>query len=266
MGNEKKHTHFDCLLFDLDDTLYPFSLGIAEACRQNIEEYMVDKLGIDKSIATDLGQTLYRCHGTTMAGLRATGYNFDYDDFHNYVHGRLPYDLLKPNPELREMLLSMPQRKYVFTNADKNHASKALHRMGLEDCFDTVICFETIMGHEGTDMIKKATGKDKRVGRQSLKMVESSTSVAVVCKPEANNTVAAIICKPSPEAMKRAVEIINVDAKRALFFDDSPRNIAAGKAVGLHTVLVGNVTKCEGADYAIANIVDARKEVPIIWD
>lgn len=41
------------------------------------------------------------------------GYEFDNDEFHAYVHGRLPYHLLKPDPVLKNLLLSMPQRKIV---------------------------------------------------------------------------------------------------------------------------------------------------------
>lgn len=99
------------------------------------------------------------------------GYEFDNDEFHEYVHGRLPYEKLKPDPILRNLLLSMPHRKIVcfflqalnhlnsisfsyslfflsshqiFTNADKAHATRALNRLGLEDCFEGIICFETL--------------------------------------------------------------------------------------------------------------------------
>lgn len=44
------------------------------------------------------------------------GYEFDNDEFHAYVHGRLPYDLLKPDPVLRNLLHSMPQQKIVCSN------------------------------------------------------------------------------------------------------------------------------------------------------
>lgn len=44
---------------------------------------------------------------------QALGYEFDNDEYHAYVHGRLPYEKLKPDPVLRNLLLSMPQRKIV---------------------------------------------------------------------------------------------------------------------------------------------------------
>lgn len=44
---------------------------------------------------------------------QAIGYEFDYDDYHSFVHGRLPYDRLKPDPVLRALLQSLPIRKVV---------------------------------------------------------------------------------------------------------------------------------------------------------
>ena len=32
----------------------------------------------------------------------------------------------------------------IFTNADKAHADQVLRKLGLEDCFEGIICFETL--------------------------------------------------------------------------------------------------------------------------
>uniref|UniRef100_A0A7N0UTK2 Uncharacterized protein n=1 Tax=Kalanchoe fedtschenkoi TaxID=63787 RepID=A0A7N0UTK2_KALFE len=217
---------FDCLLFDMDDTLYPLSLGINLACRLNIQEYMLNELQIEESVVPKMCLDLYREHGTTMAGLKVLGYKFDDDDFHAYVHGRLPYHKLKPDPVLRNLLLSMPQRKIIFTNADRAHVGKVLLKLGLEDCFEGVICFETLNPY---------------------------------------NDGSRVLCKPSVEAMKAAIKIANVDAHRILFFDDSARNIASGKEAGMSTVLVGSSRKTEGADFALTSIHNMKEGIPEIW-
>ncbi|KAG5051912.1 hypothetical protein JHK85_004427 [Glycine max] len=63
---------------------------------------------------TELNYPFYKTYGMTMAGLRAIGYDFDYDDFNSFVHGRLPYDvLLKPDHVLRGILQSPLVRKVV---------------------------------------------------------------------------------------------------------------------------------------------------------
>jgi len=104
---------YECLLFDLDDTLYPFSVGINLSCRKNIEDFMWHHLLIEESQIAKMCLDLYKEYGTTMAGLKALGYEFDNDEFHANVHGTLPYHNLRPDPVLRTLLLSIPQRKIV---------------------------------------------------------------------------------------------------------------------------------------------------------
>lgn len=103
---------------------------------------MLNQLGIEVSEVPKMCLDLYKEYGTTMAGLKVSdfkilelpklflytepdkktkteaclqvlGYEFDNDEFHEYVHGRLPYEKLKPDPVLRNLLLSMPHRKIV---------------------------------------------------------------------------------------------------------------------------------------------------------
>ncbi|KAJ8565791.1 hypothetical protein K7X08_008367 [Anisodus acutangulus] len=97
----------------MDDMLYPLSSDDSLACRKNIEEYMLHHLNIEETEVPKMCLELYK-YGTTMEGLKL-GYEFDNDKFHEFVHGRLPYEVLKPDPVLRNLLLSMPQRKiYTF--------------------------------------------------------------------------------------------------------------------------------------------------------
>jgi len=50
----------------------------------------------------------------TRSFMQAVGYEFDNDEYHRYVHGRLPYENLKPDPVLRSLLLGLPLRKLVL--------------------------------------------------------------------------------------------------------------------------------------------------------
>ncbi|XP_050141573.1 suppressor of disruption of TFIIS-like [Malus sylvestris] len=268
---QAQRTKYDCLLFDLDDTLYPYSSGIATACRINIEDYMVEKLGIDRSIIPELGNLLYKNYGTTMAGLRAIGYDFDYDEYHSFVHGRLPYDNIKPDPVLRSLLLNLPYRKIIFTNADKIHAAKALCRLGLEDIFEGIICFETL------NPIHKNTVSDDEddiefVGLSSTTSITSSSQIFDIIghfatpNPTSKLPKTPIVCKPSEDAIERALKIANINPQRTLFFEDSVRNIQAGKRVGLQTVLVGTSQRVKGADFALESIHNLREAIPELWE
>ncbi|PIM97542.1 Haloacid dehalogenase-like hydrolase [Handroanthus impetiginosus] len=247
-------TKYDCLLFDMDDTLYPLSLGINLACRRNIEEYMLHQLHIEEIEVPRMCLDLYKEYGTTMAGLKALGYEFDNDEFHAYVHGRLPYELLKPDPVLRNLLLSMPQQKIIFTNADRAHVAQVLSGLGLEDCFHGVICFETL--NPPSEPVNCINRMDEKLPRSDI---ETKKNKDLSLKTQ-------ILCKPSVEAMEAAIRIANVDPKKTIFFDDSVRNIASGKAAGLHTVIVGRSTLVPGADYALNSIHNIREALPEIWE
>ncbi|RVW18395.1 Uncharacterized protein C24B11.05 [Vitis vinifera] len=211
---------FDCLVFDLDDTLYHSKTGIAEACKRNIEEFLIQKCGFGETKASSLRVELFKNYGSTLAGLRALGYNIDADDYHSFVHGRLPYELIKPDSQLRSLLRSIALRKIV------------LDRLGLQDCFDQIICFETMNPN-----LPKSTRLDEFP----------------------------VILKPSLDAMKIALDAANVNPPRTLFLDDNVRNIAAGKALGLRTVLVGKTMKTKEADYVLETVHNLAQVIPEIW-
>jgi putative hydrolase of the HAD superfamily len=61
---------FDCLIFDLDDTLYSSKIGIAESLRKNIDDFLVEKCGFPESKASTLRVELFKTYGSSLAGLR----------------------------------------------------------------------------------------------------------------------------------------------------------------------------------------------------
>lgn len=259
---------YDCLLFDLDDTLYPLSSGLAAECGKNIKEYMVQKLGIEQSQIVEMSKLLYKNYGTTMAGLRAIGYDFDYDEYHSFVHGRLPYENLKPDPVLRSLLLSLPSRKVIFTNADKIHAATALSKLGLEDCFEGIICFETLNPTHKNTFSEDEDDFGLESSRQITPRTEPFDIIKHFSRLNAGSVLprTPIVCKPSEAAIEKALEIANIDPHRTLFFEDSVRNVQAGKRVGLHTVLVGTSQRIKGADFILESIHNIREAIPELWE
>ncbi|KAF3457156.1 hypothetical protein FNV43_RR01813 [Rhamnella rubrinervis] len=213
---------FDCIVFDLDDTLYPANTGIASALKKNIDDYLVEKFGFSESKASSHRVELFKTYGSTLAGLRALGHDIDADDYH-----RLPYD-----SQLRNLLFSIAQRKIIFTNSDRNHAVKVLERLGLSDCFEQIVCFESMNPN-----LSKSSRPDEFP----------------------------VVLKPSMDAMNIALSLIHVNPRRTLFLDDNVRNIAAARAVGLRTVLVGKTVKTEGADYVLDTINNLGKVIPELW-
>jgi putative hydrolase of the HAD superfamily len=129
---------FTTLFFDLDDTIYPNTNGLWPAIRERMGEYMAERLGLPREQVQGLRRSYYETYGTTLRGLQAH-HQVDADDFLAYVHD-LPLErYLTPDPELRALLLSLPQPKWIFTNADEGHARRVLAVSNLSDCFDGII-------------------------------------------------------------------------------------------------------------------------------
>jgi putative hydrolase of the HAD superfamily len=126
------------LFFDLDDTLYDSSCGLWDAIRLRMGQYMVERLGIPAAEANRLRQEYFTAYGTTLRGLQHHQ-QVDVDEYLAYVHDLPLPEFIQPDPDLRHMLNSLSQRKFIFTNADREHARRVLNTLQLEDCFEAVI-------------------------------------------------------------------------------------------------------------------------------
>ncbi|XP_077240750.1 uncharacterized protein LOC143881525 isoform X2 [Tasmannia lanceolata] len=224
---------YECLLLDMDDTLYPLSSGLNLACRKNIEEYMLQHLQIEETEVPRMCLELYKEYGTTMAGLK------------------------------------------IFTNADEAHVTQVLSRLGLEDCFDGVICFETLnppikLDKNDDKVDNSVPPSDDFSAEQDEHMffAENDSETEVDEQNSVNNLRprSEILCKPSVEAIEAAIQIANINPEKTLFFDDSVRNITAGKEAGLHTVIVGSSVLLPGADFALNSIHNIKEALPEIWE
>jgi pyrimidine 5'-nucleotidase len=130
--------HFKSLYFDLDDTLYPASSGLWAAIRERMNAYMQRMMDLPIADIISLRQSYLETYGTTLRGLQAH-FDVDRDEYLAFVHDLPLEKFIRPDPGLRTLLLSLPQRRWVFTNADNNHAKRVLKILGVVDCFDGVI-------------------------------------------------------------------------------------------------------------------------------
>jgi pyrimidine 5'-nucleotidase len=129
---------WNVLFFDLDDTLYPNTNGLWEAIRLRMTDYLRDPLGFAPDEIQEIRQSYYENYGTTLRGLQ-THHEVDEDDYLAYVHDLPLEEFISPDPGLRSMLESLPQKKWIFTNADADHAKRVLKVLGIEDCFSGII-------------------------------------------------------------------------------------------------------------------------------
>ncbi len=126
------------LFIDLDDTLYPADSGVWQDIRDRIDLYMHSVLGIPVEEVPALRHHLFNTYGTTLRGLEATR-SIDPNEYLRFVHDVPLERYLKPNPELRQVLLNYSYPKFIFTNGDRPHALRVLKILGLENLFDDII-------------------------------------------------------------------------------------------------------------------------------
>lgn len=129
---------FSTLFFDLDDTIYPPTSGLWQAIGERINLFIHKQLSIPWEEIPKLRRKLYQSYGTTMKGLSDI-YHIDKFDYLAFVHDLPLSDYIAPDPAVKNMLLTYPQRKFIFTNADNNHAQRVLNALGLSGLFEQII-------------------------------------------------------------------------------------------------------------------------------
>jgi pyrimidine 5'-nucleotidase len=134
---------FKSLYFDLDDTLYPAGSGLWDAIRERMNVYMQKYIDLPLAEIITIRQGYMEKYGTTLRGLQSH-YNIDAEEYLAFVHDLPLEEYIHPDPGLRTQLLSLPQRRWIFTNSDHNHANRVLNILGLEGCFDGIIDIHSV--------------------------------------------------------------------------------------------------------------------------
>jgi len=130
----------EVLFFDLDDTLYSPQNGLWLAIRDRMRRYLIERMGFPEEDVDTLRHEYFVTYGTTLSGLLINHPDrTNADDYLAFVHDIPLQDYIQPDPSLRALLLSLPQRRWIFTNSDDRHASRVLDMLGMRDCFKGVI-------------------------------------------------------------------------------------------------------------------------------
>ena len=136
--NNQRNTQLECVLFDLDDTLYPKEAGVMEAIIKRIELFMMKKINIPPDDVVTQRYVYYQQYGTALRGLMEE-HHIDPIEFLNFVHDINPADFLGPSPPLDFMLTAIPLRKVVFTNSDTAHSERILNTLRVRKHFERII-------------------------------------------------------------------------------------------------------------------------------
>ncbi len=126
------------LFIDLDGTLYPNNLGMWQAISDRMNGYLIRTFNIPADQVATVRENYFHEYGTTLRGLQHH-YEVNTEEYLAYVHDVPLEQFLKPDTELDEMFSQLPQTKIIFTNADRNHASRVLTTLGLRQHFSEIV-------------------------------------------------------------------------------------------------------------------------------
>ncbi|MGB7537532.1 MAG: pyrimidine 5'-nucleotidase [Anaerolineales bacterium] len=126
------------IFFDLDDTLYPPQRGVWGEIARRINRYMIERVGIRELEVDALRRRYFTEYGTACNGLRHE-HGVEPEDFYRFVHDIPLGEYLAPDPALRRMLEGMPQKKIVFSNADRAHIQRVLSVLNVSDLFEEIV-------------------------------------------------------------------------------------------------------------------------------
>lgn len=126
------------ILFDLDDTLYSSSSGMAGEFMKRILDFVSDYLGISREEASRRREERRFAYGTTLQWLMAEEGLTDADAYFLAIHPPNVSDYLAPRPELKRMLSSLPYRMSVLTNSPREHAERVCKALGIYDCMEHI--------------------------------------------------------------------------------------------------------------------------------
>ncbi len=123
------------LLLDLDNTLYPASDGMDEGIRKRMLSFVAEFLRVPPDEAVRLRAEGLPSYATTLEWLKARHGLTDEDAYFRAVHPESEIGELRPDPNLRDYLLSLGLPLTLLTNAPIDHATRLLRFFGIEDIF-----------------------------------------------------------------------------------------------------------------------------------
>jgi len=126
------------LFIDLDGTVYDKNNGMLDEMLVRMDQFMHSVLGIPEENILQTRENYYRQYGSTLKGLQFH-HEINPEEYLEYIHDLDLTKYLAPDPELRDILQSIPYPKWIFTNSDRNHSQRVLKALGIEDLFEGIL-------------------------------------------------------------------------------------------------------------------------------
>jgi putative hydrolase of the HAD superfamily len=146
------------VLLDLDNTLYPESLGMDRDIVKRMNAYVADFFGVSAHRALELRREHARKYGTTLEWLMAEHDFTDTEAYFAAVHPDGEEYCLEKDPELARALDAVNLPKAVLTNSPSEHAERVLRKLGVADRFEAIydIRFNALQGKPHAEAYRRA--------------------------------------------------------------------------------------------------------------
>ena len=130
----KELTKIKYWIFDLDNTLYSGQTKVFSEVDKRMSSFISEKLKIDVIEAKKIQKEYFYEYGTTLSGLMQKK-NIDPNEFLEFVHD-IDISWLPKDKLLREELIKIKEKKYIFSNGSHAHIRNVTNQLGIDGLFD----------------------------------------------------------------------------------------------------------------------------------
>ena len=170
---------YDHWIFDLDNTIYDFNLGLFTRVSSRMTEYIKDFFDLNEVDALTLQRNMYKKYGLTLRGLMIEK-KIDPEPFLEFVHD-VDFSELDEDITLKTLLGKIKGKKSIYTNATFKHAKNILKSMGI---FEE---FEIIFDIKDANYIAKPDLKSYLMMKKKLGLNDSNISKSIFFEDTAKN-------------------------------------------------------------------------------
>jgi putative hydrolase of the HAD superfamily len=129
-------------VFDLDNTLHDASVHVFPHINRGMTAYLARELGLGEQAASELRVHYWQRYGATLSGMmKHHGTDPEHFLWHTHQFPELQRQVLR-EPRLRHVLLKLPGRKLLYSNAPRHYARAVLELLRVDDLFDDVFAIE----------------------------------------------------------------------------------------------------------------------------
>lgn len=130
------------VFFDLDNTLYPKSLGVHNQMAERIQLFFQTHLNIPAEESRRLGARFYLDYGLAIRGIMKH-FEIDPEVYNDFVDGGLGLEAVMHTDDrlidIFQRLRDRGVRLWVFTNAGLKHAQRVMSLLGVAGFFEGIV-------------------------------------------------------------------------------------------------------------------------------